>query len=282
MMLRRVLVPACFAALIFALPLPAANAQAVDPSAISEALHLPELIGVMQEEGLAYGNDLEGELFPDAGGAGWQSDVARIYDGETMHNRFDMVFREEMAARPEAIKAILAFYESERGQRIVSLEIEARRALLDESVEEAARVAVDDMRSRKDARLVRLREFAEANDLIEQNVTGALNSNLAFYRGLSEGGAFAGDEMTEADILAEVWAQEPDIRAETEDWLYPFLSLAYEPLSDADLQAYLEFSRTSAAKALNGALFAAFDEMFGAISHDLGRAAAEILSGQDI
>ena len=32
-------------------------------------------------------------------------------------------------------------------------------------------------------------EFAEANDLIELNVVGALNSNLAFYRGMADGAA---------------------------------------------------------------------------------------------
>jgi hypothetical protein len=34
------------------------------------------------------------------------------------------------------------------------------------------------------------RDFIEANDLVERNVSGALNSNFAFYRGLSDGGAF--------------------------------------------------------------------------------------------
>ena len=33
---------------------------------------------------------------------------------------------------------------------------------------------------------------------------------------------------------------------------------------------------------MNTAMFAAFDEMFRAISRDLGRAAADMLSGQDI
>lgn len=83
-------------------------------------------------------------------------------------------------------------------------------------------------------------------------------------------------------MLAEVWAQEPDIRAETESWLYPFLALAYKPLSDADVEAYLAFSESEAGRAMNAAMFAAFDEVFREISHDLGRAAAEMLSGRDI
>ena len=83
-------------------------------------------------------------------------------------------------------------------------------------------------------------------------------------------------------MLADVWSQESDIRAETEGWLYPFLALAYKPLSDADMQAYLTFSESEASRVMNAAMFAAFDEMFRDISRDLGRAAADMLSGQDI
>jgi hypothetical protein len=99
---------------------------------------------------------------------------------------------------------------------------------------------------------------------------------------MSDGGAFDDAQMTEAEMLADVWSQEPDIRAETEGWLYPFLALAYEPLSDADIEAYLAFSESQAGQAMNAALFAAFDKVFSDISRDLGRAVAEMLSGRDI
>jgi hypothetical protein len=48
------------------------------------------------------------------------------------------------------------------------------------------------------------------------------------------------------------------------------------------MQAYLAFSESAAARTMNAAMFAAFDEVFRALSRDLGRAAAEMLSGQDI
>ena len=263
----------------FALPM---RAESADPAAVVAALKMPEMIAVMQDEGVAYGADLEEQLFPGAGGVRWAALVDVIYDEDRMARRFDSVFTERLGRDDATLQAILAFFGSNRGQRIVALEIEARRALLDKAVEDAAKVTFENMAVEGTPRLDVLHRFAEANDLIEQNVSGALNANLAFYRGLAEGGAFADVEMTEADILADVWAQEPDVRTETEDWLYPFLNLAYEPLSDADMLAYLEFSRTPAAAALNSAMFAAFDDVFGVISHDLGRAAAEILSGQDI
>jgi len=277
-MLRYLAAPVLFLSLALA----PAQAQEVTPAAVSKVLRMTEMMDIMQAEGLAYGEQLQEELFPDAGSARWQDMVALIYDAPTMQREFEAVFEAELAAQPEATGLILDFFGSERGQRIVTLEIEARRALLDEAVEEAAQVAVQEMMEANDPRFDLLLEFAEINQLVEENVAGAMNSNLAFYRGMAEGGAFDGAEMTEQEILSDVWTQEPQIRADTEQWLYPFLSLAYQPLSDEDMQAYIAFSETPASGVLNRALFAAFDDVFSRISHDLGRAAAGMLAGQDI
>jgi hypothetical protein len=267
------------AVLLCALPL---RAQTVDPAAVIKTLRIPEMIAVMQDEGIAYGDDLEDQLFPGAGGSRWDQAVARVFGGPALLQRFQSAFAERLAADPQAMDQIVGFFGTERGQQILSLEIGARRALLDEAVEEAAAVSVDDMRARDDPRLALLERFVAANDLIEQNVSGGLNASFAFYQGMSDGGAFDAAPMPEADMLAEVWSQESDIRADTESWLYPFLALAYEPLSDADLQAYLAFSESAAGRTMNAAMFAAFDEVFRALSRDLGRAAADMLSGQDI
>ncbi|MCA3509645.1 MAG: DUF2059 domain-containing protein [Rhodobacter sp.] len=267
------------AAFLCALPLRAAGA---DPAALLTTLRIPEMIAVMQDEGLAYGEELEDQLFPGAGGSRWDEAVARVYDEPALLARFQSAFAARLAADPQAMEGIAGFFGTDRGQQILTLEIGARRALLDEAVEEAAAVSVDDMRARDDPRLALLERFVTANDLIEQNVSGALNANFAFYQGMSDGGAFDGAKMTEAEMLAEVWSQEADIRAETESWLYPFLALAYKPLSDADVEAYVAFSESGAGRAMNAAMFAAFNEVFSAISRDLGRAAAQMLSGQDI
>ena len=108
-----------------------------------------------------------------------------------------------------------------------------------------------------------------------------LNSNVAFYRGMSEGGAFPAT-LTEQEMLRDVWGQEADIREETETWLYSYLALAYEPLAPEDLDAYIAFSRTEAGGVLNRALFTAFDGMFAEISFALGRGAAQFIGGQEL
>jgi hypothetical protein len=260
----------------------------VDPAAtervlqLSSTLQIGEILAVMREEGFDYGETLETEMFPGKGGANWSAEVGQIYDEAAMKSVFDAAFVAELGnADPAAIEVMEVFFASERGQRILMLEVQARRALLDESVEDAAKVNVEEMAAEDDPRLAAIREFAEANDLIERNVAGALNANLAFFKGMASSGA--GDQkMTEEEMLSSVWSQEPAIRLETETWLYPYLALAYEPLSDDDMQAYLAFSDMEEGKALNAAVFAAFNVLFTEISSNLGRAVAKEMHGEDI
>lgn len=247
---------------------------------LTDTLRIGSLIEVMRAEGLAHGDDLAEEMFPGQRGAGWQAMVARVYDVPTLRQRFDAGFAAALAGS-DRIDEIAAFFGSDLGQRVLTLEIEARRALLDATVEEAARLSYADMEAEGNVRVAALQRFAEVNDLIESNVMGALNANLAFYQGIAEVGGF-GDAMPEDQMLAEVWAQEPDMRAETVDWLFPYLALAYKPLSDAELQAYQDFSDSPAGQAANAALFAAFDALFVAVSRDLGRAVGTQMQGQEL
>jgi hypothetical protein len=259
----------------------AAVRTGVSVTDLARILMIPGIIEVMHAEGLEYGRSLEDEMFPGKGGSSWRATVALVYDEPAMLKRFQTAFARHVESDPATMDAVAAWFDTPLGQRILTLEIEARRALMDEAVEEAARLRADEMAADDDPRMAALRDFAAANDLIEQNVQGALNANLGFYQGMSEAGAF-GDDMTEEQMLSDVWGQEPDIRRETEEWLFPFLALAYGPLSDAELQGYTDFSETAAGRKMNTALFAAFDAVFVQISRDLGRAAARQMVGDDI
>lgn len=274
-MLKRAL-PALLV-ILFALPLRAEPPARLD--ALMGALRLPEVLDVMAKEGLAYGDQLEEEMFAGRGGARWKAAVAEIYDPAPMEGIMAEVMGKELAGTD--LDPLIAFFGSERGARIVDLEISARLALLDPATEEASHERVDEMRASGDPRLGLLAKFIEANDLIEMNVAGGLNANLAFYKGLDEGGAFPYD-VTEEQMLRDVWNQEPDLRDETETWLYSYLALAYEPLGDDDLRAYIDISRTPEGKALNRALFAGFDVLFRDVSHRLGLTAAQFIAGQEL
>ncbi len=269
-------------ALLFAALLPISAFAQVPEARIAplyEAMGLPQVIAIMRDEGIAYGESVEAQMFPRAGGAAWRATVERIYDPAAM----DRTLLAGMAGALDAgaIDAMEDFFLSDRGRRIVALEVSARQALLDDAIEDESRSAAADLRASGDPRVALVERFAEANQLVDQNVAGALNANLAFYQGLAEGKAFSGG-MSEAEILADVWGQEPGVRADTEAWVYAYLLLAYAPLEDDDLEAYILLSETAEGQALNRALFAAFDAMFTGISRDLGLAAARFMQGEQL
>jgi hypothetical protein len=248
---------------------------------LGQTLLIADLLEVMREEGLDYGRTLETEMFEGRGGAKWQATVSLIYDPARLLSEFNQAMEAELGSEPGLLSEMQAFFAAPTGARALKLELEARRALLDDAVEEAAKIMAEDMAAQNSPRWVAIQKFATTNDLIESNVSGALNANLAFYRGLAEGGAME-DRPTEQDMLASVWSQEEQIRQDTEDWLYPYLTLAYQPLSDAEMNEYQTFSETPAGQRLNAALFYAFNKIFDQVSYDLGRAASRQMQGEDI
>ena len=270
------LVVACAAICTFALP---AVAQSGGVRALYDALAVPEVVEIMAEEGIAYGATIEEDLFPGRGGAAWTAVVARIYTVDRMNG--DMLERFARELDGVDIAPLLEFFEGDLGKRIVDHEMQARRAFMDDDVEEAAKVAMLELQRSDAGRFALLQDFAEVNDLVESNVMGAMNSNYAFYQGLMDGSAF-GNSLTEQDVLSDVWAQEDQIREDTESWVYSYIALAYQSLSDDDLKAYTVLSETREGRALNRALFASFDAMYNGISRELGRGAAGFMVGQDI
>jgi len=253
--------------------------RAADLEALTDALGLPEVVEIMREEGLVHGEELARDMFPGRAGGGWDRTVSRIYDADAMQatvaGQLDRVLYDE------DIGPLLDFFQSDRGRRIIAYEVSARRALMDDDIEEAARETFRAMQQDEHPRLDLIEAFVEVNDLVGSNVMGAMNSNYAFYLGLADGDALP-SSMTEGDILSEVWAQEDEIRVDTEEWVYSYLAMAYKPLEDADLEAYIALSSSEEGQALNRALFDGFDEMYNAISRAMGSAAARMLASEDI
>jgi hypothetical protein len=220
-------------------------------------------------------------MFPGGGGPGWERAISDIYDISVLRPRFDEALRDGLSPHPEALAAITDFFSSDLGARILTLEIEARRAFLDEAAEDAARVAADKLQAGRDPRARQIERFIEAADLLEMNVAGALSGNLAFMTGMNETG-INGVTLPEEDVMAQVWGQEEQIRSDTESWLHAYLGLAYSPLTEAELDAYIAFWESPAGQRLNAVLFLAFDEVFSTVSQDLGRATGQAMLGQDI
>jgi hypothetical protein len=271
------LLPAALVGLSLALPVRAQEAPT--PDMLYDAMRLSEVIGVMRDEGLAYGDELASGLFPGGTPSDWDDTLAAIYDPVRMEREVRENFADALTGVDLA--PMLAFFTSEPGQTFLTLEISARAALIDDAVEQMAKENAAVAMADESPRFQLVRDYVEANDLIESNVVAAMNSNVAFYLGLLHGGALGGD-LTEDQVLSNVWAQEPETRANTTEWVYSFLLMAYDPVSDADLQAYVAFSETDAGRALNRALFAGFEPTFQSISTQLGLAAAQGMATSEL
>lgn len=291
-MLRSLAIALPFAAALVAIVPQAASSQALsgptEPPLAERAPHLDEMlrtlrifeiIEVMSAEGVAGAQALEDDMFPGEGGAAWAAQANRIHGTDRMIGLFEDAFPVDAVTEEEAARAT-AFFTAEPGATIAEAELATRRAFLDPVIEEAAGEAFRAAVVEEDPRLDLLTGFIDANDLVERNVSGALNSNFAFYRGLADGDAFE-VEIPEDLMLNEVWGQEAQLRRDTVEWLYSFQLAAYSGLSDADLEAYIAFSETEAGQALNAALFAAFDVMFEQLSYELGQSAAVFIAGED-
>lgn len=271
-----------FAAVAFGVwfaALPVAAQQAATSDDLFQAMQLPQIIAVMREEGLDYGQELADQMLAGGASADWADAVSTIYDADRMTAEVQNAFDEALAGQD--LTQMVAFFASEPGATIVTLEVSARRAMLDDEVETAAKelaaVAIGDATPRYQL----IDRFAQTNDLIETNVISAMNSNIAYYMGLMQGGAMGGD-VTESQLLSDVYGREDEIRSNTTEWVYSFLLLAYDPLSDADLEAYIAFSQTPAGQALNRGLFVAFEKTFEDISRALGQATAQFMVTQEL
>lgn len=252
---------------------------------LSQAYLLPDLFEIMAEEGrhsaLEDGSaTLQGRALAELNRA-----IEAIYDPARMHDAFVAVLTAELEAAPDVVEDALEFARSPLGQEILQLEISARRALLDDEVDEIARLALAEARgprapAAKSARLEMVRARVDANDLVELNVSLGLNSSLAYYSGLMSGNA--PNAVGPEDLLQMVWMQEPAIRAEIEDWVESYFLLSYQPLSDEDLQAYIDYVSTPLAQSFNRAMFRAFDVVFSDISLAVGTVMGRGLMSEEL
>ncbi|MFC4671967.1 DUF2059 domain-containing protein [Seohaeicola nanhaiensis] len=257
------------------LALPAAAADEV--ARLARALMFPEVVDTLRVEGLAYGEDIDTDMLGGAGGAHFAAQVSEIYDTGRILATMETKLGEGLTA--EEMDACLDFLESPVGQRILRLEVTARDAMTDTEVADFAKESYAKAEAEGLPRLQLIARFIEVNALIDHNVAGALSSNYRFFRGLSDASS---EKMSEGEIMDRVWEQEAEVRRDTVDWMNGFLFMAYGPLSDEEMRAYVDFSETPAGQSLNKALFAGFDSAFDRIYYELGQAAGRVLNSRDI
>lgn len=259
----------------------AAQSEQRTGDAILDALGLDRLLVMLRDEAIASGTELGTSMLSDRPADAWGRTVSALNApsrvGPLMRTRFDA------ALDPALADEVLAFVTSPLGQRITDLELSARDALNAPGIEAAVLERDAAMRRDDHPRIALIDRFIRVNDLIDTNVVGALNANAAFLTGLREGVRDSGRvNVPSGDVAAEVWRQEPEIRASTTDWVRAFAALAYQPLSDAEMRRYVEFSESPAGQALNTALFAAFDAVFVSTSRETGAALAQLMNSEEL
>ncbi|MBL4767281.1 MAG: DUF2059 domain-containing protein [Rhodobacteraceae bacterium] len=244
---------------------------------LARVLRISDVIAIMYEEGIEYASDLNDDMLGGEGGQYWIDGVKRLYDTDRMEETLRKSIADGMDA--DQISQAVTFFGSEQGQRILTLEISARTTMFDPDIEELARAIYRDLAGSEDAQLAAVSQFVQVNNLLEMNIAGALTSSYQFYRGLVDGKAM---NLSEEEILKDVWGQEQEIRDDTEGWLFGYLLMAYRPLNKDELASYITFSDSTAGRALNQALFDGFDIMFNAISYELGRSVARAMKASDL
>tara|TARA_B110000503_G_scaffold20749_1_gene31314 strand:- start:369 stop:1136 length:768 start_codon:yes stop_codon:yes gene_type:complete len=226
-----------------------ALAQNTQSELLFDALGLPDIVDIMREEGVVCGAQIGTDLFPNQVSPAWRATVETIYDSAAMHASVEAAFIH--ALDNQDVTPMVAFFSPDFGKTLVSLEVSARQALLDDTVDQASKDVATVAKFNNTERFQLVDAFVQTNDLIKINVAGAMNSNVAFYMGLMAGGALD-EALTQDQILNDVWDQEADIRANTSEWVYGFLLLAYDPVREADLETYTAFSASDTGVALTG------------------------------
>ena len=248
---------------------------------LGQVLQFDSMFEVLKDEGIARANEIADQMLPQGRGPGWDRAVADIYDLRLLRAEFNHALRAELSKDPQAAAEIRAFFASDLGQRVLTLEIAARRAFLDVAQEEAARVAADTPETARDPKWRQIQRLIEAGDLVEMNVAGGLSGSLAFMRGLQETGA-NGLALPINKLSTDVWGQEAQLRADTSAWLKAYFGLAYSPLTETELETYVTFLESPAGQRYSAALFLALDSSFRRISRALGRAVVEAAQANDI
>ena len=244
---------------------------------LAHVLRIDEVVDILRDEGITGSGELAREMLGREGGPVWTRQIAEIHDPEMM--RSVLIQALDRGLTMDHAIAAADFFETETGQVILNLEHAARRAMSDENVKQMAINRYHDLAGSDDPRLREIETYVDVNDLIELNVRGTMASTFQFMVGMMNGrGLTLDDEMIAAAILGN----REQTEAETRDWVYGYLLVAYNPLTDAQMQANIAFSETEAGQALNTALFEGFDEMYQTIFYRTGMAVAKARGESDL
>lgn len=250
-----------------------AFAQSVEERRVLDLVGFAEIVEIMRLEGLADGQSIPQDIMGYEGSSNWDAELQRIYDTESLLAELETSFVEAFDWR--FAEESIAFLETPAWQDALSLEVSARKAMLEPGVEEAVLAGAWDEAGRNSARGRLTRRLMAEAEFVEKNVEGSMRSMLAFYLGLMDGGFDLG--ISEGDLYSMILSEEDALYDDIDEWLFAVLLMAYDPLEKEQIEEQIEFWQTEAGAALNDAMFEAFDAMFVDLSFQLGVSAAKLL-----
>ncbi|GGX63660.1 hypothetical protein GCM10007385_36030 [Tateyamaria omphalii] len=243
-----------------------AQAAYADVNRLVDAMGIPELISAFVAEGVESGNSIDESFLNGQGGDVWADTVRRLYDPSRMEAELRTIMTEELD--PDISEQALLFFESELGERIIALEVQARQAFLDETVENAAKASPA-------ARGDNVTDYLVSRDLIERNTDVAVAAQAAFLEGMSESSGRNDDTPDMDQLRARTLVN-------TEGWLRGYNALAQSAMTDDDIAIYTAFWETDVGRAVDDALFLAFGQSYTTLSYALGQAAGRLLPQNEL
>ncbi|WP_299692761.1 DUF2059 domain-containing protein [uncultured Tateyamaria sp.] len=254
------------AALATALWLTALAAQADSASdQLFDAMGIPGLIAAFAKDGQQTIPDLNAGFLDGQGGDVFVETAQRLYDPARLETELRAQFGERLD--PQDARQAVVFFDSDQGQRIVAIEVEARRAMVDDVLEEAAKAA-SDTASADVLRLISVR------DLVEVNTDIAIAARFAFYDGLSV--AAPGIDTPEIE------GQRGIVAEDTRAWITGYYMLVASALQEDDLDTYAAFWETDVGQGVDAALSQAFEQSYVTLSHGLGQLVGRMLPQNDL
>lgn len=241
---------------------------------------LAQTLDIVALEGVAQGKELGKGLLGSPNDPSWSQALARVYDISRMRQLYDAALAEALVADPVLVYEVATFLTSPLGKRALELEVEARRTVIDEAAEAAAGEFFAVIKIEDAERLALFERLVVAADMIDSNVMSGLNGNFAFLKAMAKADPAQAGKIDEQTLLALVWENEPKIREDVIDFLYPVMALAYAPLSDEELDTYVGFIESPEGRRLTRALTLAFEAVLLDLSRELGAEAGRAISGQ--
>ena len=226
--------------------IPALAQQVTAPISTTEMMQVTGLDVIFSQFGAAIADSARQEQVTNDERfiARWEATALSSFDSRTMHGRLAKLLDGRFTADEQQVFA--SFFRSSFGLRISA--IERAVAILPAAEQVSAMAEGEILLVAADA--TRRGQIDEMLELVSAEISGAMvaQSVRAMLMAMSVANQQGDIDVPWAEIDAQVAAMQPTLLAEVEQSQRTLMLYAYRELSEVDLDHYIEFLRTPAAK----------------------------------